>query len=97
MNSSGWYSNAQHEYICSPTVVIRYRLLPGYRPPEFCEKRVFGPLLYRTPTLRAGASLGLGEIREFCAVPSGEAGHSLLHTPHLPVRLRRAQVHGSPT
>jgi magnesium chelatase family protein len=31
-----------------------------------------------TPALRAGARVGPGEISEFCAVPAGEAGHSLL-------------------
>jgi magnesium chelatase family protein len=45
----GWYDDTQHKCTCSPVVVSRYQLLPGYRPPEFCDKRLSGPFLDRTP------------------------------------------------
>jgi hypothetical protein len=48
-----------------------------------------------TPALRAGASVGPGEIREFCAVD--EAGHSLLRAAmrqlHMSARARLRRPH----
>jgi hypothetical protein len=72
----GWYGDTQHECTCSPAVVSHY------------QKRLSGPLLDRTPALRAGANVGLGEIRKFC--PVAEAGHSLLRT----AGMRRASMRG---
>jgi hypothetical protein len=43
----GWYGDTQHECTCSPSVVSRY------------QKRLSGPLLDRTPALRAGASVDI--------------------------------------